>query len=300
MANLSLVSNALDCGVSDAQGLGLAHCKFNWNDMAGGSTIFLNKGTELPADFTLASLRALQVSGKLKVASNPFSVEIQNSDDQKETSSGGQTAVATKGLYGFMNKYVNGLMFDTALASLNSQNTYDVVFADSAGSFLYHTSKSGKRTGFSAGMVNATMIDFASGATTTKTGVEFQLVNRAQMDNGKTFVNSDELDFSILELNGVNQLEITLVAPQDGATTVAGKIVSKFDGTLTSTQITSSEITVTGATPSAATVAADGALAITVSALSTGDVITVKLTGIFEDTEGVLFKSNTATVVTIA
>jgi hypothetical protein len=300
MADLGLISNALDCGITDAQGLGLAHCKFNWNDMAGGSTLFLRRGTELPAAFTLASLRALQVSGKLKVASNPFSVEIQNSDDQKETSSGGQTAVATKGLYGFMNKYVNGLMFDTALASLNGQNGYDVILVDSAGSFLFHTSKSGKRTGFSAGMVNATMIDFASGATTTKTGVEFQLVNRSQMDNGKTFVNADELDFSILELNGINQLEVTLVAPTDGATVVTGRIVSKFDSTLTSVEITQAALTVTGATASAATVAADGALSITVGALSTGDIITVKVTGVYEDTEGVLYKSNTATVVTIA
>jgi hypothetical protein len=300
MADLGLISNALDCGITDAQGLGLAHCKFNWNDMAGGSTLFLRRGTELPAAFTLASLRALQVSGKLKVASNPFSVEIQNSDDQKETSSGGQTAVATKGLYGFMNKYVNGLMFDTALASLNGQNGYDVILVDSAGSFLFHTSKSGKRTGFSAGMVNATMIDFASGATTTKTGVEFQLVNRSQMDNGKTFVNADELDFSILELNGINQLEVTLVAPADGATVVTGRIVSKFDSTLTSVEITQAALTVTGATASAATVAADGALSITVGALSTGDIITVKVTGVYEDTEGVLYKSNTATVVTIA
>ena len=300
MADLGLISNALDCGISDAQGLGLAHCKFNWNDMAGGSTLFLRRGTELPAAFTLASLRALQVAGKLKVASNPFSVEIQNSDDQKETSSGGQTAVATKGLYGFMNKYVNGLMFDTALASLNGQNGYDVVLVDSSGSFLYHTSKSGKRTGFSAGMVNATMIDFASGATTTKTGVEFQLVNRSQMDNGKTFVNADELDFSILELNGVNQLEVTLVAPANAATVITGKIVSKFDSTLTSVEITQTALTVTGATASAATVGADGALSITVGALTTGDIITVKVTGVFEDTEGVLFKSNTATVVTIA
>jgi hypothetical protein len=300
MANLSVISNLLNCGVSDAQGLGLAHCKFNFNDMAGGATLFLNRGTELPSDFTLASLRALQVAGKLKVASNPFSVEIQNADDQKETSSGGVTAVATKGLYGFMFKYVNGLLFDTALASLNSQNAYDVVLIDSSGNALFATSKSGKRTGFSAGMVNAMMIDFASGATTTKTGVEFQFTNREQMDNGKTFINSDEIDFSLLELNGVNQLQVTLAAPATGATTVTGKIVSKYDGTLTSTEITEAELTVTGATASAATVAANGDLSITVDALSAGDVISVQITGVFEDTEGVLFKSNTATAVTIA
>jgi len=300
MANLSLVSNTLNCGLSDTKGLGLAHCKFNFNDMAGGSTFYLKRGTELPAEITLATLRALQVAGKLKVARNPFSVESQNSDDQKETSSGGQTAVATKGLYGFMFKYTNGILFDTALASLNSQNAYDVLLIDSAGNALFSTSKSGKKTGFSAGMLNATMIDFASGATTGKTGIEVQFTNRGQMDNGKTFINADNLDYSLLEVEAVNELKITLTAPQDGATTVVGTVLSEFDGTLTSTEITSSEITVTGATASAATVAADGALSITVSALSTGDVITVKVTGIFEDTEGVLFKSNTATVVTIA
>ena len=300
MASLATISNALDCGVSDVQGLGLAHCKFNFNDMAGGATLFLNRGTELPADFSLATLRALQVAGKLKVASNPFSVEIQNADDQKETSSGGVTAVATKGLYGFMFKYVNGLLFDTALASLNSQNSYDVVLIDSAGNALFTTSKSGKKTGFSAGYVNAMMIDFASGATTTKTGIEFQFTNRAQMDNGKTFINSDEIDFSLLELAGVNQLQITLVAPADGATTVIGKIVSKYDGTLTSTELTEASLTIGGPSVSAASVNSNGGLEITLGAVTAGQSISVQVTGIFEDTEGVLFKSNTAVVVVTA
>ena len=300
MANLSVISNLLNCGVSDAQGLGLAHCKFNFNDMAGGATLFLNRGTELPSDFTLASLRALQVAGKLKVASNPFSVEIQNADDQKETSSGGVTAVATKGLYGFMFKYVNGLLFDTALSSLNSQNAYDVVLIDSSGNALFATSKSGKRTGFSAGMVNAMMIDFASGATTTKTGVEFQFTNREQMDNGKTFINSDEIDFSLLELNGVNQLQISLVAPADGATTVIGKIVSKYDGTLTSPELDLADFTIGGPTATAVTVNATGGLEITLGAVTAGQSVSAQITGVFEDTEGVLFKSNKATVVVVA
>lgn len=300
MATLNSITNKLTCGLSGLLGAGLAHCKFKWNDMAGGAVLLLKKGTELPSDFTLANVTALIKSGKAVFVKNHYSFEVQTSEDQKETSSGGIIAVATKGLYGFMFKYINGLLFNNVLASLNSYGSWDVVFFDSAGNGIYYTSNSGKRKGFSLGMLNATPIEFGSGATATKTGIEMQLINRAEMDKGLSAIDSDVSDFSIFELEDVNQLEITLNAVADGDTAITGKIVSAWDGTLTSTEITEAALTVTGATATAATVDADGNLNITVSAVSTDDAISVKLNGVFEDTEGLLFKSNTANLVVTA
>lgn len=300
MATLNSITNKLTCGLSGLLGAGLAHCKFKWNDMAGGAVLLLKKGTELPSDFTIANVTALIKSGKAVFIKNHYSFEVQTSEDQKETSSGGIVAVATKGLYGFMFKYINGLLFDTVLASLNSYGSWDAVFFDAAGNGIYYTSNSGKRKGFSLGMLNATPIEFGSGATATKTGIEMQLINRAEMDKGLSAIDSDVLDFSIFELEDVNQLEISLNAVADGDTAITGKIVSAWDGTLTSTEITEAALTVTGATATAATVDADGNLNITISAVSTDDAISVKLNGVFEDTEGLLFKSNTANLVVTA
>ncbi len=300
MATLTSITNKLSCGLSGLLGAGLAHCKFKWNDMAGGAVLLLKKGTELPSEFTLPNITTLIKDGKAVFVKNHYSFEVQTSEDQKETSSGGIIAVATKGLYGFMFKYINGLLFDSVLASLNSYGAWDAIFFDSAGNGIYYTSNGGKRKGFTLGMLNATPIEFGSGATATKTGIEMQLINRAEMDKGLSVIDADTLDFSIFELEDVNQLEVSLDAVADGATSITGKIVSAWDSTLTSTEIDESALTITGATASAAIVDANGNLTITVTAVSTDDAISVALNGVFEDTEGVLFKSNTANVVVTA
>lgn len=299
MASLNNITNLIKCGLSGISGFATAHCKFNWNDMSGGAILLLRKNTELPEDITLASLKELIKTGKAVFLKTIYSFEVATSENQEETSSGGQIAVATKGLYAFSFKFINGLFYDNALATLNSYNAWDVVFVDSSGNVLYQNNN-GKRKGFTSGMVDATPIDFGAGAVTTKTGVRMQLINRREMDLNKVGIDANALDFSVLELEDVNQLEVSLNAVSDGDLAITGKIVSKWDSSLTSTEIDIADLTVTGATASAATVAENGTLNIVVSAVSTDDVITVGLNGVFEDTEGVLFKSNTSQVVVTA
>lgn len=303
MANLATITNKIECGLRAVFGAGLAHCKFLFQDMSGGAVILLKRGTELPATITKDSLTALIKAGKMVILKNPFSVEGQNSEDQKETSSGGQTAVATKGLYGYIFKFINGLFFQNVLASLNSYGAWDCILIDSAGNAIYHETAGGKRKGFSLGMLNATMIDWASGSTVLKTGIEFQFINRTEMDSGLRGIDADQLDFSLLELEDVNQLEITLNAPTAAATTLTGKIVSKWDSTLTNSSLALADFVFTGVAPTAVTVAADGTLTITMPATPArvaGNVITASLKGVIESTEGQLFKSNTEKVVVIA
>ncbi|KQC33966.1 hypothetical protein AAU57_11975 [Nonlabens sp. YIK11] len=300
MALLTNIVNTLKCGLSGVFGAGLAHCKFIFKDMAGGAILLLKKGTQLPEDITLDSLRALQVAGKLIVLKDPVSFEDQSGEDQVETFSSGVEVDATSGLYKLMFQFVNGLLFNNVLASLNSQGAYDVVLVDAGGNAIFYTSKSGVRKGFTLGRLKASKIAFASGATTNKTGIMMQLINRVEMDQGLSVIDASQLDFSLLELEGINQMEITLDAPADGAVSITGKLVSKWDGNLTVPSIALEDFTFTGVVPTAAVVGDDGTLTLTVPALSADQAITASINGVYTTTEGQLFKSNTAKVVVTA
>jgi hypothetical protein len=293
----------LECGQSGSFGTGLAHCKFDFDNMSGGGLGLLRTGTALPTDFTQASLLALQKAGNLIVIQNIFNVEDQSSDDQFETSESGREALATKGLFKYRVDFTNGAMFHKVLASLEGNNRWEVIMWDAAGNVDVRETANGEIRGYSTSHTTVARPTKRSGGTTAKQSIIFQLSNRAQKDNQISYINADQLEvenISFLELEGVNELKVTLNPVADGATTITGKIVSAWDSKLTNSALSQTDLAITGATASAATVSAAGVLSITVTAVSTDDVITVALDGVVEDVDGRLFKSNTAKVVVTA
>lgn len=302
MANINNIVNTLDC-TSGNLGAGLAHCRFDFDNMSGGGLGLLKTGTALPTDLTQASLLALQKTGNFKVIQNIFNVEDQSSDDQFETSASGVEALATKGLFKYRIDFTNGAMFHKVLASLEGNNRWEVIMWDAAGNVDVRETVSGEIRGYSTSHTTVGRPTMKNGGTTAKQSIIFQFNNRSQKDNQISYINAEQLEannVSFLELEGINELKVSLDPVVDGATTITGRIVSAWDSKLTNSALTESDLAITGATASAATVSATGVLSITVTAVSTDDVITVALDGVVEDVDGRLFKSNVATTVVTA
>ena len=302
MANLSDVLNTLSCTAGDVIGGGTAHCKFDFKNMSGGGIGFLKPRTAIPAVLTQQALIGLQLAGNLNVLKGIFSVEDQSSDDQFDTSESGIEVLGTKGLMKYRVNFTNGVMFNRALASLESNRQYETILWDAAGSVLLRQDAQGNARGYSTGQITIARPTMASGGTAAKQSLVFQWININEFNNNVAYLDAETLaedGISFLELDGANELKITLNAPAPG-TTITGKIVSAFDNTLVDDTLLAADFLVNGVAPTAATIAADGTFSLTVSAFVADDVLNVSLNGIVANQDNVLYKSNTAKVVATA
>lgn len=300
--SLLTITNTLNCSLGQVLGTGLAHCKFDFENMSGGGVGILKKKTNLSEITDLASIIALQKSGKLHVLNGVFSVEPQASENQRENSESGIEFLGTPGLAKYRVSFTNGIMFHRSLASFQSNRQYDIIMWDAAGNVLCRKDVQGNLRGYTVGQIESELPTMASGATGAKQSITFQWIIRSEFDKGVSFIDSDKLadeGISFLELDGVNELEITLNAPAAG-TTITGRIASAFDNTLVDTTLLPTDFSVNGAAPSAITINPDGTFSATVAAFVADDVLNVSLNGIVSNTDNVLYKSNTAKVVATA
>jgi hypothetical protein len=303
MATFNSVINKLDCSAKDLYGSGTANCQFDLTNLSGGGVGFLKPGTAIPSELTQASLIALQASGKLIVLQGIFSVEDAGSDDQNETSESGVIRLATKGLMGYRINFVNGLMYQRALASLESFGRYETILWDSAGNVLLRLDSQGNGRGYTTGQIQVARPTLASGGTAAKQSLIIQWTKINEFNNNVAYLDADTLEaaeVSFLELDGVNQMKIELNAPSDGATELTGRFVNANDNNTTDTTITDGDFVFVGATVSALTINANGTFSATVTAVSTGDEISMSLDGIVVSDANVLYQSNTAKVVVVA
>lgn len=303
MANTADLLNKLQCTAGEVIGTGTAHCKFDFSNMAGGGLGLLTKGTAIPATLTQTALVDLQKSEDLIILKNIFSVEDQGSDDQVETSSAGIEVLGTKGLMKYNVMFTNGIMYNRALSSLESNGRYEIIMFDNAGNVLCREDINGNARGFTTGQILKGRGVLAEGATSAKQSLSFQWTRTSEFNNHVAYLDATQLeaeDVSFLELDGVNELKITLNTVADSATSVTGKIVSAFDGSLTDSTLVAGDFRVNGLAPTAATINADGTFDLTIPAVSTDDELLVRLNGVVSNSANVLYKSNTAKVVVTA
>jgi len=309
MALINTILNTFDCSTGAAVGTGTAHCKFNFTNMSGGGVGFLKKGVALPTDITQASLIALQQSGDLIILKGMFSIEDQGSDDQVETSESGIEVLGTKGLMKYMVSFTNGVMYQRALASLESNGRYETILWDAAGNVLCREDVNGNARGFTTGQILVSRPVLASGGTAAKQSLSFQWTRIKEYNDNVSYLDSEQLaaeDVDFLDLDGVNELEITLDPVIDLATSVTGNIVSAFDGKLTDTTLTDTDFLFVknGVEEvfSSININQDGSFTLDLSPndVSLDDVLELSLNGIVKNASDVLYKSNTAKTVVIA
>lgn len=302
------ITNVLACGSGEITGTGLNHCPFDLKDMSQSGAIgFLNSGSKLPEDFTKDNLNKMIQKGQLTWLKGIFSVTASNGDNQRETGSGGIERLATEGLYKMTFTFTNGRYFNAALYSLQGFGGKELILSD--GSNLEYR-KGGR--GYTIGQIEHVPYQRAEGATAAKGSITIQLTNRRQYEKDFAYISGESItDWSFDDLGGVNDLTMSFVnVPTNGDTSLKIKVIGTADSHVTEDLVISNFIVKADDVVVAATLGTstgtDGIYDLTIPAVTTGQKYTVSTWDSSESTRGIInasglvYKSNTATVVTIA
>lgn len=310
MALVDIV-NSVMCGAGDVSGTGLKNCK---QDIKRVVTIGLVERGYIfqEGDInTLAGIRLLQQKGKAIILNGVVEISDNTADDNIITRTGsGEKIVSGKNPYEYTVTFDNGLAFHKALTALSSYKGFDIVFFDSKGDVFFTQTKAGLYKGFTLGMFENGKYMMSNGADAASQSVTFQLINRLEFDERVSWIVSDNLDYNAAEdLDGYNDVQLNLVAPTSGATTVDFTAKTSADNhsvSISGLAVTDFVYTVNGATvvPTALVENSQGNYTLTVTAVSTGEELTLSLydtviNTYIIDTDGVLYKSNIAKTIVV-
>jgi hypothetical protein len=207
-------------------------------------------------------------------------------------------------------KFDNALNFYKALTYLEGFNQWDLSFLDSKGDHFFTQTKAGDCKGFSLGMFANGKYVVSNGADFNEQSITIQLINPEQVRKRITWVDSDNLDYSYEDLDGWNDIVVTMTSPADAATTIDFTVFSAPDNTGIAIQgLTDAMLsyTVNGSETSKTLAAVSpGHYTLTVAAVSTGQALKLKTNTLSGGTpancdvinaSGVLYKSNESSTV---
>lgn len=295
--------NAIDCGSKGNLGTGLAGCRIDRKRVT--ALGLLQKGFKFTEEISKDYMRTLQQEGKLIMLQGVVSFEDATADDNIITREGsGIKVVAGKNPYEYTATFDNGINFHKALTSLSGFNAYDLILFDVDNSMFFTVTKQGQPKGFTLGMFENGKYMGANGTDASTQTIAMQLTERAEVDERMSYVTTENLDFSYDELDGVNEV-IVSVDPivtastsivvsallQDKTHAVEGLLVANFKVTRNGSALVPSAVAYNATTKK---------YTLTVTANTTADIVTVELNGIILTMADVLYKSNTATAVVTA
>tara|TARA_R110000851_G_scaffold50140_1_gene120034 strand:- start:2107 stop:3033 length:927 start_codon:yes stop_codon:yes gene_type:complete len=281
MANLTEIINLVDCSLAATYGTGSKGCKSFFREV---SSIWLTKrGFVFDGSQALDEeyVQSVQAAGNLIVL-NGITAFTDNSEEMvTETYDDGTEQLVRKGKYKFLVEFVNGLYFQTALSSINSQDIFDVSLIDTSNNILGTVAANGSLKGFSAGMIQASKYTFATGAVGSKQGLNIQLIEPDELDNDSSFVSGSSLaPYKPKSADGINEVVLAYsTAPANSATSLVVKAtIKQGGGAFIGGLIGNFLLKVDGVTetPSALSESA-GTYTLTVASKSTNEVLTLDL-----------------------
>lgn len=295
--------NTVNCGANGVLGTGLAGCRQDRKRVTALGLV--QKGFVFASEITKDYMRSLQQDGTLIMLQGVVSFEDSTADDNIITRAGsGIKVVAGKNPYEHTVTFDNGINFHKALTSLSGYGNYDLILFDVDNSMFFTVTKSGSAKGFTLGMFENGKYMGANGTDASSQTILLQLIERAEIDERMSWIESNELDFSYGELSGVNEVVIS-VNPivtlstsivvsaflQDKTHPVEGLLVGDFSVIRNGVAITPSAVSYSSVTKK---------YTLTVTANTTADIVEVSLDSIVLTLADVLYKSNTATVIVSA
>lgn len=295
--------NTVNCGANGVLGTGLAGCRQDRKRVTALGLV--QKGFVFASEITKDYMRSLQQDGTLIMLQGVVSFEDSTADDNIITRAGsGIKVVAGKNPYEHTVTFDNGINFHKALTSLSGYGNYDLILFDVDNSMFFTVTKSGSAKGFTLGMFENGKYMGANGTDASSQTILLQLIERAEIDERMSWIESNELDFSYGELSGVNEVVVS-VNPivtlstsivvsaflQDKTHPVEGLLVGDFSVIRNGVAITPSAVSYSSVTKK---------YTLTVTANTTADIVEVSLDSIVLTLADVLYKSNTATVIVSA
>lgn len=308
MGLISKVVNNLSCGANSQMGTGTKFCP---QDIKSPTVVvFAEKGTKFaPGDnLTLSAVQELQQKGKLIVLSGVVSF----TDNTAENATGTRESTGIKyttllNPYDFTFVFDNGLHFHKALTKLEGSKNYDMFIFDVKNDMFGALDRQGNFRGLDCQFV---------GVGGYKIGMEnsqslMVQISRTQFDSDVAFVSNENLDFTAeQDLDGYNDIEITLTAPANLDSYLVIKVFAKSNNKLVALTGLAKEdflLKVNGSSVSIVTLVAgtvDGEYVATVPDVTTGQVVTLQLfdsvlNASIINLDGSLYKSNVATTVVV-
>jgi len=295
--------NTVNCGANGVLGTGLAGCRQDRKRVTALGLV--QKGFVFASEITKDYMRSLQQDGTLIMLQGVVSFEDSTADDNIITRAGsGIKVVAGKNPYEHTVTFDNGINFHKALTSLSGYGNYDLILFDVDNSMFFTVTKSGSAKGFTLGMFENGKYMGANGTDASSQTILLQLIERAEIDERMSWIESNELDFSYGELSGVNEVVVS-VNPivtlstsivvsaflQDKTHPVEGLLVGDFSVIRNGVAITPSAVSYSSVTKK---------YTLTVTANATADIVEVSLDSIVLTLADVLYKSNTATIIVSA
>jgi hypothetical protein len=300
--SLTTQINAVNCEGNGVLGTGLAGCRIDRKRVTALGLV--KKGFKFVQEVDKDYMRLLQKNGTLIMLQGVVSFEDATADDNIITRAGsGIKVVAGKNPYEYNVTFDNGINFHKALTSLSGYNAYDLILFDVDDSMFFTVTKSGNAKGFTLGMFENGKYMGANGTDASMQTVALQIIERAEVDERMSYITSNNLDFSANELEGVNEVLVTVDPIASASTTIVlsaflldkthaveGLLVGDFKVTRNGASVTPSLAVYNAITKK---------YTLTVSANTTGNIVEVSLKDIVLTPADVLYKSNTASVVVV-
>ena len=297
--SLETQQNTINCGANGVLGTGLAGCRIDRKRVTALGLV--QKGFVFAEEITKAYMRSLQEDGTLIMLQGVVSFEDSTADDNIITRAGsGIKVVAGKNPYEHTVTFDNGVNFHKALTSLSGFGNYDLILFDVDNTMWDTQTKSGSYKGFTLGMFENGKYMGANGTDASSQSILLQLIDRAEIDERMSWIESNELDFSYGELTGVNEVIITPNPIAAGTSIVVSAFLLDKTHPVEGLLFGNFAVTKNGAAnnPTVAVYSSTTKkYTLTVGAMVATDVIEVSLNGIILTLADVLYKSNTASVI---
>lgn len=281
MDNLQTIAGKNGCG-NDTAKTGKLGCQIEFGTPM--HLFRLKKGLVVPGTtvLTKAYIDTLIQEGKFNPIVDASSFEDLSSEDTMSTNTKGVERLNVLGLVKYKFMYEEGHEFYRQMSKLTSFKSADFWIGDEFGNLKMAINSNGDFIGFSAGQVLAELTKAkVMGGDAESKSLTVQLLNRKQWDENYTIATSDQLGFDLIEIQGVNpvQLEMTAI-PTNAATVITVNAVLEADRETNVEGLIAADFiaTVDGASNAIVSVTeASNVYTITLTdALSTGEIVLIE------------------------
>lgn len=276
------IANKIACGGTDTANTGKLGCLSLFGTPT--NALLLRKGTKIPATttFNVAYLTPLIQKGTIVPLIGASSFEDVSSEDAYSTNASGVKRLNLKGLPEYKLMFEEGHEFYRQMNKLQSFKGWDLIIGDEAGNWILSTNADGSFGGFTAGHITPELTKRkVQGGDSEMKSLLIQFTNRLQWDVNYAVLNAGQLDFYAEDVPTVNGVDLDFtVAPSNSDTTlsVTALLNSDHDTKVIGLLAGNFILKVNGATVvPTVNETPDGTYVLTISSISTGDVISLGL-----------------------
>lgn len=235
-------------------------------------------------DFDLDYVKSLQKAGQLVIIKGVSTFAETGNDDAIETQDDDTQDVTNLGKYKFLATFTSDMFRQKALGTVEGFGGWKTGIVDKAGTLWITKHADGGYKGFKTGMIRRAKLTPPSNTVTLKQGLEWQLLERYELDDDFADFRKDVIGFDPRQVESINQVVLSFVnAPSDADTTLVVKVTSARGNTGAISGINFDQFKHTKAGAASEPTADDdeaiasGTYTLTVPALVAGDENTLKI-----------------------